>query len=154
MANLVFKNPFRELANIEDMFEKMLERMFDWSPLHKSFLSRLGEERLWSPAIEIQDKKDHIVVKAELPGVDKKDIKISIENDVLSIKGETRKEQEEKTKEHYYSEITYGKFYRTIPLPVPVQEKKAKATYKDGILTITLPKKEPTETKGVEIEIE
>ena len=150
MANLIPWEPFRDMLDIETIFD----------PFFGSGLSRLRPKlglfgpKFWSPAVEVYDEKDQLVVKAELPGIDKKDIKVSVDGNVLSIKGETRRAKEVNEKGYYYSERAYGGFYRTLPLPVAVQKEKVKASYKDGILTIELPKSEEALSKETDIQIE
>lgn len=146
MRNLVRWEPFKELATVSDIFERFLGRS-----LKPTF--SLLQDGFWSPAVDVYDKKDRLVAKVELPGIDKKDVKINIDGDVLNIKGEVRKEQETKEKDCYYSERAYGNFSRSILLPVVVQKEKAKASYKDGILTIDLPKSEDVKSKEIEIEV-
>ncbi|MDH5661902.1 MAG: Hsp20/alpha crystallin family protein [Elusimicrobiota bacterium] len=147
MANLIPWEPFRELADIGSIFDRFFGRMARRRP------GLLGEG-FWSPAIDVYDQKDRIVVKAELPGIDKKNVKVSVEGDVLSIRGETKKAQEVKEKDYYYSERAYGSFYRALPLPVTVEKEKVKASYKDGVLTIELPKTKEAKAKETDIQIE
>ncbi len=143
MKDITRWDPFKEVVDLGSM----VDRFFNRGP----FFRRATEDSKWVPAIEIEDKDDKLIVRAEVPGVDKKNIKVNIENDILTIKGETKKEDEVKEKGYYYSERTYGSFYRSISLPAPVNKSKVNANYKDGILTIELPKSE--ETKATEIEI-
>jgi len=148
MANLIPWEPFRKMANIGTIFDRFFVR--NLAQLSRG-LSLFGD-RFWSPAVDVYDRKDHLVVKAELPGMDKKDIKVSVDGNILTIKGETKKEQEVKEKDYYHSERAYGSFYRTLPLPVAVQKEKVKASYKDGILTIELPKSKEAGSKELEIQ--
>jgi len=147
MANLIPWEPFRELADIGSIFDRFFGRMAQQRP------GLLGE-KFWSPAIDVYDQRDCIVVKAELPGIDRKDVKVSVDGDILSIRGETKKAQEVKEKDYYYSERAYGSFHRTLPLSVAVQKEKIKASYKDGILTIELPKTKEATSKETDIQIE
>ncbi|MBS4015394.1 MAG: Hsp20/alpha crystallin family protein, partial [Candidatus Latescibacteria bacterium] len=97
---------------------------------------------------------DHIIVRAEVPGVDKKNMTISISEDELTIKGEVKREHEVTEKDYYHCERTYGSFSRTIVLPTTVDKDKSKASYKDGILEITLPKTETAKPKEIKLAIE
>jgi HSP20 family protein len=106
------------------------------------------------PAVDLLDTKDGIVVKAEVPGVDKKDMTISISDDELTIKGEVKQEQEVNEKDYYQCERTYGSFTRTIVLPATVDKSKTKASYKDGVLGITLPKSDAAKLKEIKLAIE
>jgi HSP20 family protein len=105
------------------------------------------------PSIEVYDRKSEIVVKAELPGVAKDDIDLTITKDSITLKGEVKKEEEVKEEEYYSCERTFGSFARTVALPVDVDSEKAKATFTNGILEIVLPKKEEAKPKEIKIEV-
>jgi len=150
MANLIPREPFRELVDIGNIFDRFFGRTL--AQLRPP-IALLGEGFRF-PAMDVYDRKDHIVVKAEVPGIDKKNIKVRVEGNILSIRGETKKEQEVKKKEYYCCERAYGSFYRTIPLPGAVEKEKVKASYKDGILTIELPKSKKAKAKETDIQIE
>jgi HSP20 family protein len=140
-------DPFKGL----DQIEREIDSIFTNRPSHK------GLRPIFSncyPAIDIFDKKDAIVVKAEMPGVDKKDVAISITENEMTIKGEVKREQEVNEKDYYHSERSYGTFSRTIGLPSSIDKLKVKAAYKDGILEITLPKSEEAKPKEIKLEIE
>ena len=150
MANLVPWDPFREIRDVGRMFD----RMFGKNLSERRPVLDMLERGVWAPTLDVYDKKDRLVAKAELPGMDKKDIKISVEGDVLSIKGETKKDEEVNEKDYYCCERAYGSFYRSVSLPVAVEKDKIKASYKNGILTIDLPKTKEAQEKKKEIEIE
>jgi len=105
------------------------------------------------PGIEMYDRKNDIVVKVEIPGVDKKDIDLTITENNLTIKGEVMREEEVREEDCYASELTYGSFARSIPLPVEVDSTKATATYRNGILEIVLPKKEEAKPREIKVEV-
>ena len=149
MANLIPWEPFRELVDIGTIFDRFFSRM-----ARRTRALGLWGEGFWSPAIDVYDQNDRILVKAELPGIDKKNVKVSVDGDILTIRGKTKKAQEVKEKDYYYSERAYGSFYRTLPLPVAVEKEKVKASYKDGILTIELPKTKEATSKENDIQIE
>ena len=96
----------------------------------------------WAPALDVSETKDAVMVKAEVPGMDPKEIQLSLEDQLLTLKGEKKQEKEEKDeKEHYYrSERSYGAFVRTVRLPATVDGSKVTATFKNGLLKVTLPK--------------
>lgn len=105
-------------------------------------------ERMWptgwsgfTPSVDISETDKEIRLEAELPGMDEKDIEISLSDDVLTIKGEKREERERKDRNYYYAERSYGTFTRQFPLPSTVDEDKIEATFKNGVLTITMPKR-------------
>jgi HSP20 family protein len=108
----------------------------------------------WGPAVDLYEDKDRFTVKCELPGIKKEDIDISVEGNTLCICGERNVEQEEKPGEAYHTERYYGRFTRNITLPQAVNAGKVNATYKDGILTISLPKTEESKRKQIQIQAE
>ncbi|MFB0527437.1 MAG: Hsp20/alpha crystallin family protein, partial [bacterium] len=138
------------LVDIGNIFDRFFGRTL--ARLRPPF-GLLGEG-LRFPPMDVYDRKDHIVVKAEVPGIDKKNIKVMVEGNILTIRGETKKEQEVKKKDYYCCERGYGSFYRTLALPVEVEKEKVKASYKDGILRIELPKSKEAKTKETDIRIE
>jgi len=109
---------------------------------------------MWSPAVDLIDKKDKLIAKVELPGVEKKDIKLSLNDSNLTIQGEIKKEEETKKEDYYYRERAYGNYSRTISLPTEVDKEKIKAKFKNGILEITIPKKPEVKPKEITIEAE
>ena len=98
------------------------------------------EERGWAPAIEVFEKEDKFVVKAELPGMKEEDIDVSVIGDTLTLKGERKAETEVKEEDYYCCERSYGSFFRSIALPSTVDAKKIEASYENGILEVSLPK--------------
>lgn len=140
--------PFRELATLRDEMDRMWERFFKEWPSPE--LIR-GE---WAPCLDVSETKNNFVVKAEVPGIDAKDIDISLANDVLTIKGEEKQVKEEKDENYHRVERSYGAFSRSIQVPGEVQSDKIKASYKDGILKVTLPKSEEAKKKEIKIRVE
>lgn len=132
-------------------FRREMERLWDRF-FGETWLSRPFAEA-WQPSADIIETETGIVVKADLPGLDASDIDVSISEDVLTIKGEKRKE-EEKTGERYHSvERYYGSFQRSFRLPSSVQMDKAEATFEKGVLTISLPKTEEARKKEIKIQV-
>lgn len=120
-----------------------LDRMFDNFGFGRGLFPvgyrKEPEETTWMPAVEVYQKGGQFIVHADLPGLNKEDVNVEIEDEMLTIRGERKEEKEEK-KEHYYrSERSYGSFYRAIPLPTEVKIENAKATFKDGVLEVTMP---------------
>jgi HSP20 family protein len=114
------------------------------------------EDRLlgvWSPALDVYQDKDHVFVKCELPGMKKEDIEISLQDNVLTISGERKHEKEVKQGDGFRSERFFGRFHRSVALPVAVQTGNVKAQYKDGILTVTLAKAEEAKPKQIEVQV-
>jgi HSP20 family protein len=105
----------------------------------------------WNPVADIYDNEDHLVIKAELPGVDKKDIVVDVKEGVLTLKGERSYDNEVKEDKYYRKERTFGRFERSFTLPVNVEAEKIKADFKDGILKIEIPKPETQKPKKITI---
>jgi HSP20 family protein len=107
----------------------------------------------WSPLVDISEDDKEYVVKAELPEMKKEEIKISVHDDVLSITGERKYEKEEKGKKYHRVERSYGSFMRSFTLPEDADGSKVHAEYKDGVLTVSLPKSEKAKPKSIEVKI-
>jgi HSP20 family protein len=135
-------------------FKQEMDRLFDrfmgakWDEFPALGEWTLGE---WTPSLDLSETKENLVVKAEVPGMDPKEIEISLQEGVLTIKGEKKQEKEEKDERHHRMERAYGGFTRSVRLPVGVDGSKVNATFKNGLLTITLPK--TPAAKGVAIPI-
>jgi HSP20 family protein len=113
-----------------------------------------SETRGWTTPVDMIDRPDEVLIQAMVPGVEKKDISISVSDGMLRISGERKADSEIKEDDYYCCEHTYGKFYRSINLPTAVKSDKIKATLKNGILEIHLPKAEEVKSKPVEIAVE
>jgi len=137
--------PFRDLVSMRDDFDRLFESFFGRMPVIR--------EDFWTPSVDIVESNGNIEVKAEIPGMKKEDIKVTVRDNVLSIVGERKQEKETKEKTFHRVESYYGKFSRNIQLPSEVEADNIKATYKDGILNITLPKPESAKPKKIEVEI-
>ena len=128
-----------------------INRMFD-DPFFR--IARLADDDSlgrWNPAVDLYEKDDHFVIKAELPGVDKKDIAIDLKDRVLTLSGERSYENEVKEYSYYRRERSYGKFQRAFTLPADVDSDKIKAEFNDGLLQIEVPKPEEQKPKKVTI---
>jgi HSP20 family protein len=134
--------PFKELEEWERRFEDLFGRPMLRLPV---------EERGWMPAVDVFEKEDKFVVKAELPGMKEEDIDVSVVGDTLSIKGEKKTEIEVKEEDYYRCERTYGSFYRSIPLPSTVDANKIEASFEDGVLEVTLPKSAKVKPKKIAV---
>lgn len=142
--------PFRELARMEDWFDRMFS---EFSPTQ--WLTReLKPDVDWIPPAELIDKKDHFLFRAEVPGIKKENLSISVQGDTLSIKGEVKREAEEEREHFYCCERAYGTFGRVLRLPTEVQTDKVEASLFDGILEVKLPKAKAVKPKEVEIRLE
>lgn len=140
MNKLVRWNPFWD--NFEDM-----EKAFS------EFLPSLRDDSgVFTPAVDIYEDKNNVVVETQLAGIDPEKVDLSIENDVLTIKGESEKKNEVEDKNYYRKEIRRGGFYRNVALPTSVEGSKAKALAEDGVLKVTIPKAKTAQAKTIKIE--
>lgn len=133
-------------------------KRFDIASIMEDFFSEpfgLGLFKAFkTPAIDVYEEGNKVVVKADLPGIDKKNIKLHLDRDILTISGETKKEKEEKKEGYYYSERSFGKIQRSIRLPEGAKKEDIKTSYKDGVLTIEMPKAKEAGHKGRDIGVE
>jgi len=139
------------VRTIDEEMDEMLdrfERVFGM-PMRRA----LVETRGWGPLVEMVDKEDEILLKVELPGVKKGDIRVSVTGDVLTLEGERKQEAEVKEEDYYCCERSYGKFYREITLPAGINREKISSEYKDGVLEIHMPKAEEAKPKEIEIKV-
>lgn len=138
---------FGRLSDLRDE----IDRLFD-SPLNE--LTRTSQLLSgWTPALDVFEEKDNFVVKTELPGMKKEDIAVSFQDGSLSISGERKSETQRNDAEVYRAERYFGRFQRTVTLPATVAADKIKAAYKDGVLTVTLPKTEEAKPKQIDVSI-
>ncbi|KUG24903.1 heat shock protein hsp20 [hydrocarbon metagenome] len=148
---LVRWNPTKELMNIEREFGK----------LFNTFGSRFGlrdsdddfENAVWSPLTDISEDNDKYTLSMDIPGVDKKDVKISYKNGSIVVSGERKQESEEKTSKYHRIERAYGKYYREFMLPEKIIEDKIEAKFKDGTLTVIIPKAEEAKPREIDIKV-
>ncbi len=134
------------LGRLTDLRDE-IDRLFE-SPL-----ARTSEFLGWTPAFDVYEEKDNFIVKAELPGMKKEDINVSLHDGNLIVSGERQNETRSEGTEVYRAERFFGKFQRAVALPATVAANKVQAQYKDGILTITLPKSEEAKPKQIEVNV-
>jgi HSP20 family protein len=146
--------PFRDMVSIQDEVNRLFDDFFGRSVGSIGPLARPEWEVAWSPSVDVSETKDNVIVNAEIPGMSKEDVKVSVQDNILTLSGEKKQENEEKNANYHRIERTYGSFRRSFTLPTPVESDKVKATYKDGILRITLPKTEEVKAKEIPISIE
>lgn len=148
MSNITRWNPMGEF---EDLFDRY----------HRYFnLPRTNGEREgmfsrsdWAPAVDIKETESAFTIEAELPGMSREDVKVTVHDGVLSIQGERRKEEETGDKKHHRVERVFGSFTRRFTLPDNVDQGNIAASFKDGVLTLTLSKVEPPEPKAIEVDV-
>ncbi len=140
--------PFRDLVAGQRDFDRLFREAF--SPV-------LGEgelsTRTWAPPVDIYENGDNLVLKAELPGVDPKEVEIRVEDNTLYLKGERKFEKEVKEESYHRVERSDGTFTRSFSLPNTINSDKVQAEYKDGVLTLTMPKKEEAKPKTIKINV-
>lgn len=136
----------------------MRNNLMLWSPVDA--LDHFIDDRMGhslnsniSPAVDIYQDKDHVIVEVQIPSIDPKDVEINVENDVLTISGETEKKEEVERENYYRKEIRSGSFVRRVILPMAVKGQQAKAEYTKGLLTVTLPKTEEVKPKKIPVKI-
>ncbi len=147
MMNLVKWSPWREMPALHNRFN----RLFD-DPFFR--VGQMDDDAglgLWNPVVDLYEKDDHFMIKAELPGVDKKNIKIDLQDRLLTLSGERAYDNEVKEENYYRRERSYGKFQRAFTLPADVDSDKIKAEFKDGLLQIEVPKPEEKNAKQVTV---
>jgi HSP20 family protein len=141
---LIRWNPFREVATLQQDMNKLLE----------GFTSRLSPTEtnaVWSPVVDIYEDEGSYVLKAELPGLTKDDLELSLENRTLTLRGERKMEKDVKEENYHQIERSYGRFVRTFTLPTFVDQDKITADFKEGILEVVLPKAEDAKPKVIAI---
>jgi HSP20 family protein len=146
MPDIVEWKPFREVSRLRREMDRLWDDFF--GPGRKALRPM---EMEWAPAVDVSETADQVVIKAEVPGMEAKDIDISLAGDVLTIKGEKKSEREEKKENYHLVERTYGSFSRSLKLPTAVDADKIEASYKQGVLTVSCPKKEEVKPKAIEI---
>lgn len=145
---LVKYNPLRELRSMQEQMNRLLN--ISWN---HDLTGEDLREGLWQPPVDIYETEDTIVIKAELPDVDQKDIEVRIEDNTLTLKGERKHEGEVKKENYHRIERYFGSFQRSFSLPTNIQQDNVSAACDKGVLTITLPKKEETKPKQIKVEV-
>ena len=145
---LVKYNPLRELRSMQEQMNKLLNVSWNHDVTGEDM-----KDGIWQPAVDIYETVDSIVIKAELPDVDQKDIDVRIEDNTLTLKGERRHEDEVKKENYHRIERYFGTFQRSFSLPATINQEKVVATCDKGVLTITLPKKADTRPKQINIAV-
>ncbi len=141
-------DPFAEFAGLRREMDQIFGEFFGRTPA-----TMAATEGLWSPLVDVHETKDSFLLKAELPGVKPEDLQVSVEGDALTLKGERKRETEVKDGQYHRIERSFGRFERVVLLPSIVDQDRVKATYRDGVLEIQLPKKEEAKAKEVKVEV-
>ena len=143
---IVRYDPFRDLRTLQDE----VNRLFSTS-LTPSFADEGIGRGAWNPSVDIYENNDQIVLEAELPGMNREDFELTIENNVVTLRGERRFEKKEDTDNYHRVERSYGSFTRSFTLPQTVSGDTATAEYRNGVLRVTLPKREEAKARRIEI---
>jgi HSP20 family protein len=142
---LIRWQPFQEMETLRPQMDKMFDEI--------AGLNREMTTKTWSPAVELEDTNDNLILRAEVPGLEGKDLDIQVAREAVSIAGETRYENKSEERGYLRSEFRYGKFQRTIPLPTAIKNDQVQAEFKNGILILTMPKAEEAKKKVVKINL-
>lgn len=144
MTTLTRWDPFREMTSLRRAVDRMFDEPFEFPRLWEGSTN-------WGPALDLMEKADNYVVKASLPGVAPEAVEITLTDNVLTIKGETKAEQEDEQENYHLRERHYGSFMRSITLPTAVDADKVEAVNEHGVLTLTLPKSEAVKPKKITV---
>jgi len=140
--------PFRDVMTAQREFDRLFK---------EGFTPFVGEgelsTRTWAPPVDIYETESDIVLKAELPGIDPKDVEVKVEDNTLYLKGERKFEKEVKNESYHRVERSYGSFARSFSLPNSISAEKVKAEFKDGLLTLILPKREEAKPRTIKIDV-
>ena len=140
-------SPFDRLTNLRDEISRLFDAPFGESGRETEFFTG------WSPALDVYEDKDNVIVKAELPGMKRDQIEVSLHDNTLTISGERKSERTEGAGDTSRSERFFGRFQRTVTLPKPVDTTKVNALYKEGVLTVTLSKTEESKPRQIEVKV-
>jgi HSP20 family protein len=143
MALLTRFDPFRDMARLQDEMSRLFDERLVGSP----------ESMGWTPACDVYEDGDEVVIRVALAGVSPKDVDIRFENGVLTLKGERKMEREEKKENYHRVEMSYGSFTRSFALPATVDAEKIRAESKDGVLSVHLPKKLEAKPKAIQVKV-
>jgi HSP20 family protein len=152
MSSIIRWDPFEEVGTLR----RAMDRLFDDVMLTGRRGRTTGDgtpAAAWEPAVEMFETGDEVVVRAEMPNVDPSNVDVSVTGDTITIKGTVRHEQEKKDRNYYRRELRYGSYVRTLELPAEVKGGDAKATYKDGVLEVKIPKAERAKPTSVKVQV-
>lgn len=139
-------DPFQDLWQVREEVNRLFDHTLNRYPALKGL-------RSWQPAVDMYEDDKEIIVKAEIPGVEPKDVDITVTADSISLKGELKEETERREDGYIRAERRFGQFYRTLPLPAEVKPEEAQATFKNGVLEVRMPKAQVGRRQGVKVKI-
>jgi HSP20 family protein len=147
--NLIKWDPFRELDDVSSRLNRIFGRLPSRSASDNEMLAVAD----WMPSVDISETDAAYLIKGEIPGVNKEDVKVTIQDGMLTIQGERKQEKEEKNKKFHRVECSYGNFMRSFRVPDDADESGVKAEFKDGMLNVTLPKSEKAKPKSINVSV-
>lgn len=140
-----WNNPFRQLDRLQSDFERLFDEL-------KPTASLLSSNGTLVPSCELIEEKDNYIARFDMPGIKKDQVKVELENNILTVSAERREEKKTTDERQHYSEISYGSYLRSFSLPTQVLESKIDAKFDNGVLTVKLPKAEPSKTKSITVQ--
>ena len=143
---LIRWQPFQEMETLRRQMDQMFDEL-------AGFQRGESADLTWKPAVELEDAGERLILRAEIPGVEAKDLDIDVSRDAVAIRGENRYEKKIEDKGFFRSEFRYGKFERVIPLPIEIENEQVQAEFKNGILTLNLPKVEAARHRVVKVNV-
>ncbi len=143
-------DPFEELKEMQRSLDRLFDELTGRRPARRP---QAREAVVWEPAVELYETDQEVVVRVELPGVDPKDLNVTVQDNTVNIEAEARAEQEERGRSYLYRELRYGRFVRSLALPAEVRSEEAKASYRNGVLEVRVPKSERAKPKKVKVEV-
>jgi HSP20 family protein len=151
--SIVRWEPFRDLVSLQERMNRLFDESFRGASRTPAQADDWALGGSWAPPVDIYEQEGSIVLRAELPGVDPKDVDIRVENNILTLRGERKFDQEVKREHYHRVERAYGTFSRSFTLPSVVDTDKIKAEYKDGVLRVVIPTKEEAKPKQINISV-
>ena len=148
---IVRLEPFRDMVAVQDRLNRIFDEAVRGNPRVSEEDWALGGQ--WAPSVDIFEHEGNLVLRAELPGIEPKDVDVHVENNVLTLRGERKFESEVKREKYHRVERAYGTFSRSFTLPSVVDTEKIKAEYKDGVLQVTLPQREEAKPKQIQVSV-
>ncbi|NOZ77938.1 MAG: Hsp20/alpha crystallin family protein [Acidobacteria bacterium] len=153
MTQITRWEPLREMATLTDRMNRLFDEVWG-RPFRRSVDEEGAMIGAWAPAVDVLETKDGLQLTAELPGIDPKNVEVTVENGVLSVRGERSFEKAAEGETYHRVERVYGTFERSFTLPTSVDPDKIKAQFKNGLLTLTIPKREEAKPKPIKIQVE
>ncbi len=147
-------DPIRELRGMRRAIERLLDEVLEDFGTEVELPERRREQEVWRPAVELYETDTEVVARAALPGVDPKSIDVQVDDRSLTLAAERREETEERGRNYHRRELRYGRFERTLTLPTEVKPDQAKATYRDGVLEVRVPKAQAAQARKVKVEVQ